>query len=83
MPAVGMPIFIAKDPVAQNTIFMRAASGRGAEASLMLFQYPDNLFFREPGSLHRPSPQSRNRLTSKCGHFRGARQMILLLRNIY
>lgn len=35
---------------------MLAAQLFRAKPSLMLFQYPDDLFFREPRSLHRLSP---------------------------
>ncbi|WP_298967105.1 integrase core domain-containing protein [uncultured Roseibium sp.] len=38
----------------------------------MFFQNTDDLFFREPGSLHRLFPSIGNRLTSKRGTFRGA-----------
>ncbi|WP_221401148.1 hypothetical protein, partial [Amphiplicatus metriothermophilus] len=37
-------------------------------------QNANDLFFAEPAALHRPSPLSRNRLTSEWGGFRGAGQ---------
>ena len=45
-----------------------------SKPSLMLFQYPNDLFFAETASLHRLSPQLENRLTQNTGRFRGAGQ---------
>ena len=43
-----------------------------AQPGLMLLQDANDLLFAEPASLHRLSPRSENRLTSKQGRFRGA-----------
>ena len=47
--------------------------------SLMLFHYPDYLFFAETASLHPLSPQLENRRTSNAEHFRGAGQSAIPL----
>ena len=52
---------------------MLAAQILRRQARLVLLQYPDDLFFAEPAALHRPSPSMERTLTSKRGHFRGAR----------
>ncbi|WP_409359718.1 HNH endonuclease family protein [Leisingera caerulea] len=53
---------------------MLAAQLFRAQPSLVLLQNAYDLLFAEPASFHRLSPQLENRLTSKRGHFRGARQ---------
>ena len=53
---------------------MLAAQILRAEPGLVLLQYANDLFFAEPASLHRLSPQLENRLTSNRGLFRGAGQ---------
>jgi len=55
-----------------DTVFAAKLGGRNAR--LMFFQNTDDLFFKEPGSLHRLYPLIGNRLTSKRGTFRGAGQ---------
>ncbi|KKN20635.1 hypothetical protein LCGC14_0933630, partial [marine sediment metagenome] len=41
----------------------------------LLLQDADDLLLTEPASSHRLSPRLDNRLTSKCGQFRGAGQL--------
>lgn len=52
-----------------DAVFVAKRSSR--QAGLMLFQNSDDLFFGEPGSLHRLYPSIGNSLTSNQGLFRG------------
>ena len=61
--------------IVQLTAVVRALAAQilRRQARLVVLQHPDDLFYAEPAALHHP-PSMERALTSKRGHFRGARQ---------
>lgn len=72
--AMARHVYIPRAPLVERRLAhaVLPAEFRRAQPGLVLLQNANDLFFAESAALHRPSPLSRNRLTSECGGFWGA-----------